>query len=413
VSSIFGITIEYITSNLKFELMKKLLLLTVFLSVLVACGGRKQTEKALTSGNYDEAISRALKRLETNKGKKRKQEYIILLKEAYQKVVARDLQNINGLKKDGNPEFYKSIYETYIDLNARQEAIKPVLPLQVEGKTVNLQLNDYSKDIIDYRYKVSDFLANKSLDLLDTEDKRKAKEAHSILSYIDRINPNFEDVRELLEEAHVKGTDYVFVSIENQTDQIIPRRLEEELLDFDTYGLNDFWTVYHAAKAKETNYNYDMELQLKRINISPEQIYEKEYSQEKEIVDGWKYLLDRNGNVKKDSLGNDIKIDKLVKVVCTYYEFRQSKATQVVAQVVYKDKERNQILDQFNINSEFIFENIYAEIDGDKRALSDDYAYIYSNNKILDFPSNEQMIYDTGEDLKLKLKNIIKSYDFN
>jgi hypothetical protein len=26
------------------------------------------------------------------------------------------------------------------------------------------------------------------------------------------------------------------------------------------------------------------------------------------------------------------------------------------------------------------------------------------------FPSNEQMVYDTGEDLKLKLKDIIKSY---
>lgn len=392
--------------------MKKLLLLTVIISVLVACAGKKQTEKALTSGNYDEAISRALKRLGNNKTKKRNQEYILLLEEAYQKVVTRDLQNIDRLKKDGNPEFYKSIYETYLNLDARQNSIKPLLPLQVEGKIVNLKLNNYSENIIDYRYKVSDFLADKGLDLLDTEDKYKAKEAYNIFKYIDRINPNFEDVRELMTEAHNKGTDYVFVSIKNQTNQIIPSRLEDELLDFDTYGLNNFWTVYHASKIKNVSYNYDMELQLKRINISPEQVYEKEYIQEKEIIDGWKYLLDRNGNVKKDSTGNDIKVDKLIKVTCRYYEFKQSKASQLAAEVIYTDKKRNQVLDNFVIDSEFIFENIYAEIDGDRRALSNDYAYIYSNNKILNFPSNEQMVYDTGEDLKQKLKSIIKSYDF-
>jgi len=28
------------------------------------------------------------------------------------------------------------------------------------------------------------------------------------------------------------------------------------------------------------------------------------------------------------------------------------------------------------------------------------------------FPSNEQMVYDTGEDLKQKLKSIINRYNF-
>ncbi|AXT20526.1 hypothetical protein D7030_05220 [Flavobacteriaceae bacterium AU392] len=392
--------------------MKKLLLLTVFLSVLVACGGRKQTEKALNSGNYDQAISNALKRLSNNKDKKRKQEFIILLEDAYQKVIARDLRTIDGLKKDGNPEFYKSIYETYLSLNSRQEAIKPVLPLYIDNRSINLDFKDYTKDIIDYRYKVSDFLTDKGLDLLDTNNKYNAKEAYELLSYVEQINPNFEDVRDLMAEAHRKGTDYVFVSIENQTNQIIPKRLEDELLDFDTYGLNKFWTEYHASKAKDVNYNYEMELQLRQINISPERVYEKEYIREKEIIDGWEYKKDRRGNVVKDSLGNDIKLDKIITVTCGFYEFTQSKATQVIAKVVYSDKNTNQVLDDFTIDSEFVFENIYAEIEGDRRALNKDDRYILKNNRIVDFPSNEQMVYDTGEDLKQKLKNIIRSYNF-
>ena len=55
--------------------MKKLLLLTVLLSVLVSCGGRQQIEKQLHSGNYDVAITNALKKLKNNKDKKRKEEH--------------------------------------------------------------------------------------------------------------------------------------------------------------------------------------------------------------------------------------------------------------------------------------------------------------------------------------------------
>jgi hypothetical protein len=49
---------------------------------------------------------------------------------------------------------------------------------------------------------------------------------------------------------------------------------------------------------------------------------------------------------------------------------------------------------------------VYADYKGDRRAAEDSY---YSNfdKRIVPFPSNEQMIYDTGEDLKNKLKDIL------
>ena len=74
--------------------MKKLLLLTILLSILISCGGRKQVEKSLNSGNYDQAISTALKKLKTNKDKKRKQAYVIMLEDAYYKVFNSDLEKI-------------------------------------------------------------------------------------------------------------------------------------------------------------------------------------------------------------------------------------------------------------------------------------------------------------------------------
>ncbi|MCK5402158.1 MAG: hypothetical protein KAJ28_11045 [Flavobacteriaceae bacterium] len=389
--------------------MKRLLLLTVLLSVLISCGGRKQVEKAVNTGNYDQAISNALNKLKTNKNKKRKQDYIVMLKDAYYKVVERDLETIKHLKKDGNPEQYKTIYEIYVKLNARQEAIKPVLPLQINRKIIEFDFNDYSNEIVEYRYKVSDYLADKGLDLLDSNNKYNAREAYDIFNYIERINPNFEDVRQLMVEAHQTGTDYVMVTIENQTNQIIPARLEEDLLNFDTYGLNQFWTAYHANSIDNINYDYALQLQLKRINISPEQIKEREILREKEIVDGWEYKLDNDGNVVKDSLGNDIKLDKIVNVKARFMEFLQLKSTQIIADVIYLDSKSNALLDTFTIDSEFIFENIFARVRGDKRALNTEDRKILNNRRV-PFPSNEQMVYDTGEDLKYKLKDIINSY---
>ncbi|MDD7887339.1 hypothetical protein [Flavivirga sp. 57AJ16] len=389
--------------------MKKLLLFTIGLSILVACGAKKQVETAVNSGNYDQAITTALDKLKTNKNKKRKYDYVLMLQDAYYKATERDLNNINHLKKDKNPELYRDIYEAYLDLDARQEAIKPILPLVVNGKNISFKFNDYSNNIVQSRENVSDYLYEKGLDLLELEDKSQIREAYNVLSYIEAINPNYEQTRSLMKEAHERGTAYVSVTIQNRTNQIIPKRLEDDLLNFDTYGLNQFWTVYHAQPNKAIKYDYAMQLQLKQINISPERIKEREYIREKDIADGWEYELDSNGNVVKDSLGNDIKIDKIVRVKARFNEFTQTKSTQVIADVVYLDIKTKQLLDTFTIDSEFVFQNLFARMRGDKRALDPKDRKILNNRRV-PFPSNEQMVYDTGEDLKLKLKDIISSY---
>lgn len=392
--------------------MKRFLLLSVLVSVLVSCSAKKQMESAISNGNYDQAINDALRKLENNKDKKRKQDYIVMLEDAYYKVLEEDLKHVAHLKKDGNPEQYKTIYNIYLDLEARQNAIKRVMPLKINGKTLNLQFNDYSSEIVDYRYKTSEYLIDQGITLLDSEDKYNARKAYDIFRYIERINPNFEETRSLMTEAHQKGTDFVHVSIMNNTNQVIPQRLETELLDFNTYGLDQFWTEYHAVTNETIAYDFAMQLQLKRINISPERINERQLLREKQIVDGWEYQLDTNGNVMKDSLGNDIKIDKIINVRARFVEVIQTKSAQVIADVVYTDLKQNQVIDNFTIESGFVFENVFGRVRGDQRALNRDDRNLLRQQQIL-FPSDEQMVYDTGEDLKLKLKGIIKSYRLN
>jgi hypothetical protein len=212
-----------------------------------------------------------------------------------------------------------------------------------------------------------------------------------------------------MQEAHERGTNHVVVSIENQSNQIIPRRLEDALLDFDTYGLNQFWTEYHAYTNTTQKYDYAMTLQLARINISPEQVKEREIERAQRVKDGWQYKLDSNGNVMKDSIGNDIKEDKFINVRARVFELHQFKETQIIGNVLFSDINTKRTLEQFPIDSGFIFENFYATFEGDRRALTREDLSLVGGQPV-PFPTNEQMIFDTGEDLKLKLKTIIANF---
>ncbi len=391
--------------------MKRLAFLMLIITVCFSCSTKRQVEKAVNSGNYNAAISNAIDNLKTNKDAKRKQDIIFLLKDAYGKANERDLESIARLKVNDNTEFYSDIYETYVALDARQEAVKPLLPLYLDGKEVKFKFKNYTNAILSAKDKVSNHLYEESLALLESEDKPTIRKAYELLEYIESINPNYDDTRELLDEAHVRGIYHVIVSVENQTEQIIPRPLEEALLDFETYGLNQFWTSYHNSTSQQKEFDYSMKLQLQQIIISPEQVKEREILRENRVNDGWEYRLDRNGNVMKDSLGDDIKVDKFIDVQARVFEIQQFKSSQILGEVIYADIASNQLFGRHPIDSGFIFENIYATFRGDRRALNEEDILLTRNVPLL-FPSNEQMVFDTGEDLKNRMKQIISQVQF-
>lgn len=191
----------------------------------------------------------------------------------------------------------------------------------------------------------------------------------------------------------------------------LPSRLEKDMLDFSTFGIDDKWTVYHNNKQRNIAYDFDMVINYRNISISPEQVKEREFIKEKQVKDGTKPQLDSNGNQIKDDKGNVIMVDNLKTVKATVYEFRQFKSCQVTAKIDYVNNRTKQLIDSFPLVSEYVFENIYAKYNGDKRASDNDYLR-YFDQRVVPFPSNEQMIYDSGEGVKEKLKSIISRNKF-
>ncbi len=391
--------------------MKKYYFIFSFL-LLTSCGV-KQTQNLLSSGNYDEAINNSISGLRSNKDKKGNQDYVYLLEEAFAKAKERDLNTINLLEKDKNPANFEKIYETYITLNERQEKIKPLLPLKLlnKGRNAIFPFENYNEPIVESKNNLSGYLYSNAKSLLLTSDKMNFRKAYDDLTYLNKITPNYKNTSELLNEAHFKGTDFVTVYTKNETNMIIPVRLQNDLLDFNTYGLDSKWTEFHGSKQKGIIYDYEMAIRFIDILVSPEQIKEREFIKERQIKDGQKKLLDANGKEVIDDKGKVVMVDNLKNVSVQIYEFRQFKSSQIQAKIDYINLKNNKLIQSFPIASEFVFENIYSTYKGDRRAADDNY-YSYFDRRVLPFPTNEQMVYDTGEDLKNKLKNIILRNSF-
>jgi hypothetical protein len=393
--------------------MKKTLLLLAFVLFIVSCGV-KSTQNFLNEGDYDAAIDRAVEGLRSNKNAKGKQEYVYLMEEAFAKARERDLNSIRFWEQEANPQNLEKIYTTYVALANRQDQITPLLPLQLlkEDKNAKFIFSNYNTEIINSKQKLSVFLYDNSKALLLTNNKDNARRAFDDLNYLNRINPNYKETNTLITEAQNKGTDYVKVSLKNDTNQLIPLQLQRELMDFNTYGLNQKWMVFDSSNQKGVSYDYGLILNFKQIDISPEQIKEKEFVKEKQIKDGIKALVDDRGRAVKDSLGKPIMVDNFKTIQIRIYEFYQFKACQIVANVNFVDLKSNRLLESFPLTTESIFENTYATYKGDRRATESDY-YTFFDRRAIPFPNNEQMVYNTAADLKAKFKTIISRNTFS
>jgi hypothetical protein len=388
-------------------MQKITLLFSILFLTLYSCGV-KTTQSLLSDGNYDGAIDRAVEALRTKKDSKGKQDYVYLLEEAFAKAKDRDLRNLDMMVKEANPANSERIYNTYLQLNNRQEKIRPLLPLPLlkQGKNAYFPFDNYSDQIVSSRNALSKYLYDNASALLKSNNKLDFRKAYDDFAYLESINPGYKNTKKLMDDAQFKGTDFVNVYAKNETNILISKQLQDDLLDFKTYGLNDKWTVYHSAKQKNVTYDYSLVVNFRQINISPEQIKEKEFIKEKEVKDGVKTLLDSRGRPVKDSLGKEIKVDNFRLLRANIYEFRQFKSCKITAKIDYINLRTNELQQSFPVVSEYIFENIYSTYKGDRSACEDNYM-TYFDKRSVPFPNNEQMVYDTGENLKAKLKDII------
>ena len=389
--------------------MKQIYSLLLIGFLLIGCNSVKRNQKLISQGDYHRAIELAVKKIQKNRNSEKIESHIILLEDAFKKAVKEDIQRIAFLEGEDRIYHTRELYYLYAGLEERQALIRPLLPLysQTLGRNARINIKDYSNEIINAKNNYLAFLYDEGQRLMNFNTILEYRKAYRIYCEITDIHPNYKDSKKLLDDSHFYGTDFVMVSLQNDSFQIIPYHLERDLLNFNTYGLDDFWTEYHSEIQHDIEYSFEILLNFRRIDFSPERISEKEYHREKQIVTGWEYKRDRNGNIIYDENGDAIKIDTYETVTADVRISTQTKSVFVGGDVFYRDLQRNRDINRHPLASEFIFENVFASYYGDERALTDR-DRILIVNRFIRFPDNAQMLLDAAEDVKLQLKEILK-----
>lgn len=371
--------------------MKNALLFFAFSLFLL--GSCSSPQRLLDSGDYDAAIDLCIRRLSGKE--KKKSEYVRTLEDAFEKATSRDMRLAESLEREGRPENWERINEIHRAIQRRQGRVEPLLPLIDEnGYKASFQFVRIDELEQKSKENAATYFYNRATELIgraEKGDKLAARQAYAELGQIDRYYRDFRDKELLKQRALDLGTDHILVSVVNDAPVALPQRFEEELLQLSVGDLNSQWRLFYTNNKARNYFDYLAKVRFTDIAVSPERVQERSYVEHKEIEEGWEYVLDANGNVLKDSLGNDVRVPKKIFITAEVLEVYQSKVASLSGRVEWMEIRTNNLLRSEPVAVDAVFENYASTFRGDRRALSAE-SLSRIGNTPQPFPTNESLL---------------------
>lgn len=382
--------------------MRKILYLFFAMLIISGCGSSK---KQLEKGNYDASIQKAVKKLMRNANSPKD---IEALDKSYILANEQDLNRIKYLKMEGKPENWEEIVQHYQSLKYRYNLVRPVLPLNLNGRVINYSNVDYDGSIVEAKHKAAEFFFSHGQKLMANNNKEAYRQAFTEFSKVKEYWGDYQNIDKLLEETHARGMSTVIVYIDNQTQFRLSQQFQDDLLAVNPQELNSEWVDWDTRSLDKNNrYDYEVRVVLRTINVSPDDTKETDKIEKKKVEDGFDYVLDKNGNVMKDTLGNDIKLIKYKNLTCTLIETAQHKASHIEGMVEIYSTNPEKLIRKDPIASDSFFEHYSARAIGDKEALTPE-----SKEKVkaepIPFPSDEEMIMKSSQALQIAIRGILQ-----
>jgi hypothetical protein len=379
-------------------------IITVFIAALLLAGCGSTT-KNLQRGNYDAVIDKTTKQLIKKPNAKEAEE----MDRAYRLANEQDLERIRYLIRENNPDNYDEVFSRYSMLKERQRKVRTVTPLTVEGKTYSYEYEDYDQAMIEAKQKAADYFYNNGKGLLENALKKPDyRDAYyQLVKASEYSGGQFPQIDELIFAARMNGISRVIVEVTNQSPLKLPPQVEEDLIAFDTRGLDNEWTEYHFKHLDENaKYDYAVLVKIMSIFVSPDETKDTDEVFSKKISDGFEYVLDANGNVMKDTAGNDIKIQKFKDISCTLITTRQFKSVEIRGEVEIQSINPDRLIQKEPFGAQNQFEHYSARSIGDEGALTEE-ALKKTQQEKIPFPTDVEMVMMCTETIKPAIRNAI------
>lgn len=380
-----------------------------FLSLIILFSSCANVNKMIDRGEYDKAINELVQKLEGKKDKKK--EYVLALEYAFQKAQEKDLKYEKALKDEAITENWTKIYVIHNNIAARQTKIEPFLPLQSKDgyqatfKFINVEelKKESKKNTADFYYQSAITLIDEARSSLDKEAARKA---YDYLLKIDGLFSQYKDKEQLKKIAYSLGLENYLVKITNNTQNIIPQNIENELLRLSVEGLNRKHKNFEVKSNPAVQYDHYIIMDLRQLEFSPERERIRVYDDINEI-ETEEIIKDKNGKPKRDSLGKELKQKIKTKYIASVEEITQLKSVLLAGRLEYIHALSGEIEFSKPINVEGVFENNLARlIKGDRNYVTND-CRKKLNGRSLPFPTNEELLLDAAEKMKKLVKDII------
>jgi hypothetical protein len=371
--------------------------------ILSGCGSSK---KQLQKGNYDAAIDKAVKQLRKDPSDVKQ---IDILTQSYNNANDQNNERIRFLKMEGRPDNWDEIYLVYKALYDRQSLVRTVTPLNANGRSVDFPYVDYMPEMVGAKRKAADFYYAHGNELMKAGIKESYRQAYNEFIRAKEYVGDYEGIDNKIQEAKYQGMSRVLVSVQNNSIIKFPKEFEQDLLALDLPSLNTDWVEYHPQNLnKDTQYDYFVNVNVRNVAVSPDQTIQRDSVIKREVEDGFTYVLDKKGNVMRDSLGNDIKQKKYKTLQCALVETIQSKACRIDGDIEVIQMNPNKILKKDPIGAQSNFENISSRALGDVKALN---AQQLERTKtaLVPFPSDIDMVIRCSESLKMAIRGGIQN----
>jgi hypothetical protein len=384
--------------------MKKAITFFFILTLLLSgCGSSK---KQLQKGNYDAAIDKAVKQLRKDPADEKQ---IEILTQSYKIANEQNNERIRFLKMEGRPDGWDEIYLIYKALNDRQALVKTVTPLNNNGRSVDFPYIDYMPEMIGAKRKAADFYYAHGNELMKVGIKDSYRQAFNEFVRAKQYVGDYEGIDNKIQDAKSLGMSRVFVSVRNSSILKFPPEFEQDLLALDLPRLNSDWVEYHTVNLNENaKYDYYVNVNVKNIAVSPDQTMQRDSVIKRDVEDGFKYVLDKKGNVMRDSLGNDIKEKKYKTLQCALVETVQSKACRIDGDVEVIQLNPDKVLKKDPIGAQSNFENVSSRALGDTQALNQQQLERLKTG-VAPFPSDIEMVMRCSESLKMAIRGAIEN----
>jgi hypothetical protein len=384
--------------------MKRVLPFVFLLTIILSgCGSSK---KQLQKGNYDAAIDKAVKQLRKDPSDEKQ---IDILTQSYNTANAQNNERIRFLKMEGRPDSWDEIYLVYKALYDRQSLVRTVTPLNSNGRSVDFPFVDYMPEMISAKRKAADFYYAHGNELMKTGTKETYRQAYNEFVRAKEYIGDYEGIDSKIQESKYQGMSRVFVSVQNSSIIKFPKEFEQDLLALDLPRLNTDWVEYHTQNLNNnTEYDYFVNVNVRNVAVSPDQTIQRDSVIKRDVEDGFTYVLDKKGNVMKDSLGNDIKQKKYKTLQCALVETIQTKACRIDGEVEVIQMNPNKVLKKDPIGAQSNFENISSRAVGDVQALNANQLQ-RTKTAIIPFPTDIDMVIRCSESLKMAIRGAIQN----